>query len=79
MVDEVSNQSTGCCPDISSWTAVGKALDRAGIAAPGGFAHEVIFRRCPGCQQLNIVRDGHFVCVFCDTPLPLEWNVDVTA
>ncbi|MCP9211388.1 hypothetical protein [Streptomyces cucumeris] len=79
VVDEVSNQSTGYCPDIGSWAAVGKALDRAGIASPSGFSHEVIFRGCPGCQQLNIVRDEHFVCVFCDTTLPLEWNVDVTA
>ncbi|WP_406497643.1 hypothetical protein OG936_25205 [Streptomyces sp. NBC_00846] len=75
-VDEVSNQSTGYCPDASSWPAVADALDRAGIVRPLGFTHEVVFRRCPSCQQLNIVREEDFVCVFCDEALPLEWNVD---
>ncbi|MFJ7949761.1 hypothetical protein ACIQ6K_40235 [Streptomyces sp. NPDC096354] len=75
-VDEVSNQSTGYCPDVSSWPALAEALDQAGIARPSGFTHEVVFRRCPACQQLNIVREEDFVCVFCDAALPPEWNVD---
>jgi hypothetical protein len=60
-VDEVSNQSTGYCPDVSSWSAVGEALDRIGIVPPCGFTHEVVFRRCPSCRQLNIVREEDFV------------------
>ncbi|MFR0359427.1 hypothetical protein [Streptomyces sediminimaris] len=75
-VDEVSNQSTGYCPDISSWSAVAEALDQAGIVRPSGFTHEVVFRRCLSCRQLNIVREEHFVCVFCDEALPRQWNVD---
>ncbi|WP_432186527.1 hypothetical protein [Streptomyces sp. Tue6028] len=75
-VDEVSNQSTGYCPDVSSWSAVAEALDQAGIVRPSGFTHEVVFRRCPTCRQLNIVREDDFVCVFCDEVLPGEWNVD---
>ncbi|WP_371614576.1 hypothetical protein [Streptomyces sp. NBC_00454] len=75
-VDEVSNQSTGYCPDVGSWPAVAEALDRAGVARPSGFTHEVEFRRCPACRQLNIVREGDFFCVFCDEALPREWNVD---
>ncbi|UXY25163.1 hypothetical protein [Streptomyces sp. HUAS TT20] len=75
-VDEVSNQSTGYCPDVSSWSAVVEALDQAGIVRPSGFTHEVVFRRCLSCQQLNIVREEDFVCVFCDEALPREWNVD---
>ncbi|WP_191294726.1 hypothetical protein [Kitasatospora herbaricolor] len=75
-IDEVSNQSTGYCPDVSSWPAVAEALDQAGIVRPSGFTHEVVFRRCPSCQQLNIVREDDFVCVFCDEALPREWNVD---
>ncbi|MFJ2265017.1 ATP-binding protein [Streptomyces sp. NPDC087849] len=31
-----------------------------------------MLRRCPTCQQLNIVREEDFVCVFCDEALPLE-------
>ncbi|WP_031139834.1 hypothetical protein [Streptomyces xanthophaeus] len=78
VVDEVSNQSTGYCPDVASWPAVADALDSAGIGHPGGFTHEVVFRRCPGCGQVNIVREQHFFCVFCDGALPREWNVDGT-
>jgi hypothetical protein len=75
-VHEVSNQSTGYCPDIGSWPAVVAALDRAGVVHPSGFTHEVVFRRCPSCRQVNIVREEDFVCVFCDEVLPTEWNVD---
>ncbi|MFJ2580147.1 hypothetical protein [Kitasatospora aureofaciens] len=75
-VEEVSNQSTGYCPDVASWPAVAAALDRIGVHRPGGFTHEVVFRRCPGCGRNNIVREGHFVCVFCDDDLPAYWNVD---
>ncbi|MGW6710433.1 hypothetical protein ACWGDE_36840 [Streptomyces sp. NPDC054956] len=78
-VDEVSNQSTGYCPDVSSWTAVAAALDRPGVVRPAGFTHEVVFRRCPACRELNVVREGDFVCVFCDGALPREWNVDQPA
>lgn len=76
VVDEVSNQSTGYCPDVGSWSAVSDALDRAGILHPAGFTQEVVFRRCVSCQQLNVVREDDFVCVFCDEVLPQEWNVD---
>ncbi|MEV6112966.1 hypothetical protein AB0L59_10650 [Streptomyces sp. NPDC052109] len=75
-VREVSNQSTGYCPDTGSWTAVARALDRAGLGHPGAFTHEVIFRRCRTCGQHNIVREDHFVCVFCDADLPRRWNFD---
>ncbi|WP_443046767.1 hypothetical protein [Streptomyces sp. NBC_00247] len=75
-VDDVSNRSTGYCPDVSSWPAVVGALDRAGLPRPDGFTHEVVFRRCPGCQEHNIVREDHFVRVFRDGELPAIWNVD---
>ncbi|MEU9443593.1 hypothetical protein AB0D42_22330 [Streptomyces sp. NPDC048304] len=75
-VREVSNQSTGYCPDVDSWPAAAGALDRAGLGHPGRFTHEVVFRRCLTCGQHNIVRDGHFVCVFCDADLPERWNID---
>ncbi|WP_329204184.1 hypothetical protein OG257_01490 [Streptomyces sp. NBC_00683] len=76
VVAEVSNQSTGYCPDTSSWPAVADALDSAGIGHPPGFTHEVVFRRCLACGQLNIVREEDFVCVFCEEDLPRKWNVD---
>ncbi|RCV48506.1 hypothetical protein [Marinitenerispora sediminis] len=73
---EVSNQSTGYCPDPGSWPAVAGALERAGLTAPPGFTHEVVFRRCEECGERGIVRDGDFSCVFCGGALPATWNVD---
>ncbi|MFF3002220.1 hypothetical protein ACFVTF_05350 [Kitasatospora sp. NPDC057940] len=75
-VDEVGNQSTGYCPDVSLWPAVAGALDQAGVVRPSGFTHEVVFRRCPSCWQLIIVREQDFVRVFCDEGLPEGWNAD---
>lgn len=74
-VAEVSNHSTGYCPDVDCWPAVAQALERAGLAHPGRFTHAVIFRRCEECRELNIVRDGEYFCVFCEAALPVEWNV----
>ena len=76
-VAEISNQSTGYCPDTSSWPAVAAALDGIGIAHPAGFTHEIVFRRCPDCAEINLVREGDFVCVFCGAALPEQWNVDL--
>jgi hypothetical protein len=76
VVSEVSNHSTGYCPDTSSWRAVAHALDRAGLRGPSGFTNEVVFRRCPACRERNIVREDDFVCVFCGSDLPALWNVD---
>ncbi|MEU4353708.1 hypothetical protein [Streptomyces virginiae] len=74
-VGEVSNQSTGYCPDVRSWEAVADAPDAAGPGQPGWFAR-VVFRRCPRCRELGIVREQDVACVFCDGPLPDRWNVD---
>ncbi|MFD0905560.1 hypothetical protein [Actinomadura sediminis] len=69
-VVEVTNQSTGYCPGPESWTDVAAALDRAGIARPDGFTDVFVFRHCPSCAELNVVKDDHYVCVFCDADLP---------
>jgi len=77
-VAEVSNQSTGYCPDTTSWPVVQAALADAGIDPPGAFTHPIVFRRCPGCGQRNIVKDDHFVCAVCDGALPDVWNCGAT-
>ncbi|MFF3937197.1 hypothetical protein [Streptomyces phaeofaciens] len=74
-VREVSNQSTGYCPDPDCWPAVAAALDRVGVGRPDGFTHALVFRRCERCGERNVVREGVFVCVFCDEELPLVWNL----
>ncbi|TDC89667.1 hypothetical protein [Actinomadura sp. 7K507] len=68
-VTEVSNQSTGYCPDPDSWPAVADALDHARIQRPDGFTTTFVFRHCPECGELNVVKDEHYVCVFCDVEL----------
>ncbi|WP_330302009.1 MULTISPECIES: hypothetical protein [unclassified Streptomyces] len=78
-VGDVSNHSTGYCPDVSSWSAVARALDDVELGRPSGFTHEVVFRRCPDCQERNIVREDDFVCVFCGSDLPEAWNVEPAA
>src|SRR5207245_3026844 len=75
----VTNQSTGYCPEPDSWPAVEAALARAGIAAPDGFSQEFVFRRCPRCGSINIIKSGVFDCGVCSTPLPEEWNLDSAA
>ena len=71
----VSNQSTGYCPEPDSWPVVEAALGRAGIPAPEGFSQEFMFRRCPRCGSINIIKEGVFECGVCSTPLPLAWNL----
>jgi hypothetical protein len=75
-VAHVSNLSTGYCPDAGCWPAVQTALAHAGIAHPGRFTDQVVFRGCTACGQRNLVKDDEFVCAVCDEPLPQDWNFD---
>jgi hypothetical protein len=73
-VVEVSNQSTGFCPEPESWPAVAAALDRLGIPHPGDFTLSLTFRRCTKCGERNVVKDDWFVCGVCGAELPRTWN-----
>lgn len=73
-VAEVTNQSTGYCPEPSCWVAVEATLDRIGLDHPAGFTTECIFRRCVKCGARNIVKDGWFGCDVCGDELPGDWN-----
>jgi hypothetical protein len=75
----VTNQSAGYCPEPDTWPAVEAALARAGITPPDGFSQEFIFRRCPQCRSINIVKEGILECSVCSTPLPEAWNLDSEA
>jgi len=73
-VVEVSNYSTGYCPEPECWPEVAQALDIIPLAHPGRFTRPVLFRRCPKCGQRNVVKDEWFVCAVCGTELPPAWN-----
>jgi hypothetical protein len=73
-VAEVTNQSTGYCPEPTCWPAVEAALDRIGLDHPPGFTTECIFRKCQNCGARNIVKDGWYHCDVCGHPLAAEWN-----
>jgi hypothetical protein len=74
-VTEVSNQSTGYCPEPSAWPAVAAACKRAGLEHPGEFTTAFEFRRCPDCDQINIVKDGDFTRAARGGGLPRDWNM----
>jgi hypothetical protein len=73
-VTEVTNQSTGYCPEPECWPVVSAILDRIGLAHPPAFTIEFVFRRCDQCGTINIVKDGVFECAVCQSVLSLEWN-----
>lgn len=73
-VSAVTNQSTGYCPQVSSWPDVANALQLAGIAAPEHFSSSYEFRRCRQCQAINIIKDDVLECAVCEAALPEDWN-----
>jgi hypothetical protein len=73
-VREVSNQSTGYCPEPTSWPEVANALEAIPLLHPAHFTQAYLFRRCPACHQLNLIKDDVFACAVCDGELPTEWN-----
>ncbi|MEL6928526.1 MAG: hypothetical protein AAFO95_07820 [Cyanobacteria bacterium J06600_6] len=77
-VVEISNQSTGFCPEPESWIWVSQALERIPLIHPGNFTNSFIFRRCIKCNLLNIVKNDSYICADCNAGLPLVWNCELT-
>ena len=75
-VSELSNQSTGYCPQPSSWQVVEAVLDQLGIAHPGRFTRAFEFRYCYRCDTRNLIKENIFECAVCGADLPLTWNFD---
>jgi hypothetical protein len=73
-ISDITNQSTGYCPKITSWQYVEAALDRIPIAHPPHFTTEFTFRRCDDCSQINVIKDNLFICSVCNSILSDEWN-----
>lgn len=75
-IERVTNQSTGYCPDPSSWKALEPVLRAIGLSFPSYFTPAFDFRRCPKCLQLCMFKENEETCLVCDFPLPLSWNID---
>jgi hypothetical protein len=73
-IADITNQSTGYCPELTSWKYVEAALDRIPISHPLYFTTEFTFRCCDRCSQINIVKDNLFICSVCNAILSDEWN-----
>ncbi len=73
-VTDVSNQSTGFCPEPESWPHVADALDRIAVTHPPCFTIPIVFRLCHRCGEQSIVKDDWYVCMLCDAELPRVWN-----
>lgn len=75
-VIEISNQSTGFCPEPKSW--FWEALDRLSMKHLNKFTANFVFRRCTKCSLLNVIKDNLFVCAECNTKLPRIWKCQPT-
>lgn len=71
---EVTNLSTGYCPEPECWKSVQAALDAIGVGHPGHFTSEYQFRRCIACGMRNVVKDECYMCGVCGADLTREWN-----
>ena len=73
-VAEITNQSTGYCPEPNCWEIVAQVLDQVGLLRPTGFTAVFLFRRCNACGATNLIKDDWFECDVCGAPLSHEWN-----
>ena len=73
-VAEITNQSTGYCPELSTWSVVASVLSRLGIAHPPRYTTAFEFRRCEARGATNLIKDDLFECALCSAELSAIWN-----
>ena len=74
-VVSVTNQSTGYCPEPESWQAVQPILTSIFADVPENFTVAFIFRCCPQCDTINIIKEDIWECAFCNGELPMVRNL----
>jgi hypothetical protein len=74
-VHEVTNQSTGYCPEPKSWLSVALTLEKIGLNSLTGFTFEFEFRRCVTCQTINLVKEAVFLCDVCGHDLSTSYDL----
>jgi len=72
----ITNQSTGYCPEPSSWSVVARALQKANLEGPDYFTDAYEFRYCYQCQHINLIKEQVFECAICESMLDINWNLD---
>jgi hypothetical protein len=77
-VVEITNQSTGYCPEPESWDVVAAVLDQTGMQHPRIFTMICVFRRCITCSTTNIIKEELYECAVCGSPLSRTWNYGKT-
>lgn len=73
-VSEITNQSTGYCPEPECWGVVARVLAYLGVPHPPYFSVAFEFRRCEQCGTTNLIKDDVFECAVCDALLCHRWN-----
>ena len=78
-IDTRGQETAFCCLNIvlRDWARLGlmMANDGANSLTPtGGFDPACVFRRCPGCGSINVVKGGVFECGACGAELPSVYN-----
>ena len=72
-VSEITNLSTGFCPEVTSWPAVSHAFASV-ERAPSTWSYAFEFRRC-GCGARVVLKDDD-ACPECDATLATTWNFE---
>lgn len=75
-VSAITNQSTGYCPEPSTWPIIDHALTQAALPHPDSFTSAYDFRRCDACGTTTIIKDNLFECAVCGSTLSKRWNFD---
>lgn len=74
-MEAVSNQSTGFCPQVESWSVMDEVLRGLGCVYPSEWTMACEFRRCETCEALALVKEDWYECVFCQASLLYTYNV----
>ena len=74
-VVEITNLSTGYCPEPDAWCMVSEVLTALDIKHPEDFTTSFIFRRCVQCGTTNVVKECWYYCAICDAELDKSWNL----
>lgn len=68
-ISHITNQSTGYCPAAACWKDIDEVLTKLDLDYPTYFTQAFVFRICPSCNTINIIKDSFFVCSMCETAL----------